>query len=609
MTFTATIGVRPGNAAYNGSVQFEVDGSPLGGPVAATNGVATSPSFETEAVGRHTVTASAAETADYVGSGGEMVEVVETDGAAVEVGSTANPAEYGAPFELQAEVVPSASLSLVPGGTVELAGGGSGCTGALAGGRTSCPPAAALAPGEDGIVAHYSGDEQFQPGEGAMLQQVTRARTRTDISAAPAGQSFFGEPVIVAAQVGRANPGSGTPGGSVRFDLDGEALGGPVPLTGGRAEAPAAKPEAGPHEIGATYGGDADFHPSGRQGIYLVLPDPTSTSVTTSAQPAQPGEPVTFTAAVKADKPSGPEPPLPEGTVQFRLDGRDLGDEVKLTGGKAVSPPAKDLKPGRHDLDAIYRPLGANFKPSHARLEQEVDQPTVTVVVSSRNPAPAGAPVEITAHVGPLVTTGTVGFDVDGAPLLGCEAIPVNGEDISCPLPNLSPGPHQVQASYSGAPLFDSSSAGLVETVEPGPSNNPVPTACQLRDVRGRVLVFRSRDAVRLVTRYRTDAPAKVTARFRTLTAAGEPGKLLGTLHHGFEKEGRDRVLRHLPPSLMRTLRRARRGFLVDFTLPGTANFCARRFHTALKLRRQVSGQQVWFEAGSPRADLPPDSR
>jgi len=63
-----------------------------------------------------------------------------------------------------------------------------------------------------------------------MVAQIERARSRTDLAASPAGRSFFGEPVTLRADVGRAKVGSGTPGGSVRFDLNGEPVGTPVPL-------------------------------------------------------------------------------------------------------------------------------------------------------------------------------------------------------------------------------------------------------------------------------------------------------------------------------------------------------------------------------------------
>jgi hypothetical protein len=119
------------------------------------------------------------------------------------------------------------------------------------------------------------------------------------------------------------------------------------------------------------------------------------------------------------------------------------------------------------------------------------------------------------------------------------------------------------------------------------------------------MLVFHSRDAVRLVTRYKAKAPGKVTVRFYERKARDKAGRLLGTLQHRFDKQGRDRIEKKLPAKRMRKLRRQGRGFIARFKMAGDPGFCARAFDKNLSLRRLVDDQTVWFQSDSGRAELP----
>jgi hypothetical protein len=602
MTFTATIGVPSGNDPYDGSVQFFVDGAALGAPQPATNGTATSPAFSTSTVGKHRVVAAALETGDYDGSEGETIEVVDPDGVAVNVGSSANPAEYGQALQLEATVVPRPPVTLTPTGTVTFTVGATGCSGTLSTASTSCEPAGVLAPGEHEVDAHYSGDAEYEPGDGAMVEKIVRAHTHTTLGGSHGPDSVYGEPVTFDAVVGRVNPGSGTPTGSVQFSLDGQAVGEPATLEGGEASAGPVTPNAGPHVLASAYGGDADFAGDTGTAPYRVLAAPTNIALSATPEPSQPDEPVSFAADVRVGLLGGSStPPVPTGAVQFRVEGLDFGTPVPLSAGRAVSPPFEEFEPGHHDVEAIYLPANENFEQSESRLDHEVKQPTYTALLSSENPSPDGGAVKVTAHVGPVTPVGSVGFQVDGKAAPGCEAISIAEEDASCTLSGLAPGPHEVRAAYSGAPLYDPSQATLVQTVGP-------PPPCKVRDVRGRLLLFRSRDAVRIVARYRAAAPGDVVVRFFARGPHGTRGHLLGKLEHTFSKPGRERVTQNLPAATMRRLRRSS-GFLVSFAVREAPGYCARVFGEDLGIRRRVSGQQVWFQTNSNRSKLPADSR
>jgi len=83
---------------------------------------------------------------------------------------------------------------------------------------------------------------------------------------------------------------------------------------------------------------------------YTPVPTPTTTSVTSSANPSAFKRPVTFTATVSVS--SGP-PPL--GGVQFHVDGNPLGMPVALSGGSA-SLATSSLSVGTHAITAAYSP-------------------------------------------------------------------------------------------------------------------------------------------------------------------------------------------------------------------------------------------------------------
>ncbi len=76
----------------------------------------------------------------------------------------------------------------------------------------------------------------------------------------------------------------------------------------------------------------------------------TTTTVTSSANPSILNSPVTFTAWVSAAIAAAG---IPEGTVQFQVDGANLGDAVPLSGGSA-SVTTSALSVGPHTVTAVY---------------------------------------------------------------------------------------------------------------------------------------------------------------------------------------------------------------------------------------------------------------
>jgi parallel beta-helix repeat protein len=120
----------------------------------------------------------------------------------------------------------------------------------------------------------------------------------------------------------------------------------------------------------------------------------TVTTVTSSANPSSFGQAVTFTATVTSD--SG----TPTGTVQFKVDGTNLGTPVALAGGTATSPSTSSLGVGTHTVTAEYS--GAGFDPSSGSLIQTVNKASQTITFTSTAPTnpPVGGSYTVTATGG-----------------------------------------------------------------------------------------------------------------------------------------------------------------------------------------------------------------
>src|SRR5207247_1761140 len=145
-----------------------------------------------------------------------------------------------------------------------------------------------------------------------------------------------------------------------------------------------------------------------------TLPGTTS-GVTSSANPSVSGQPVTFTATVKA-KTAGAG--TPTGTVTFKDGPTILGTGTLDSAGQAMFT-TSTLAVGSHSITASYGG-DANFNGSTSpRITQSVKYGTTTSVSSSLNPSVFGQSVKFTATVtanspGSGTPTGKVTFKDGG---------------------------------------------------------------------------------------------------------------------------------------------------------------------------------------------------
>jgi hypothetical protein len=195
----------------------------------------------------------------------------------------------------------------------------------------------------------YSGDSTYSGSTSAVLTQtITTAGTAASTTklSSSINPSTTGQAVTLVATVAGAGK---TPTGSVSF-RDGDTTLSVRPLAGGRASLVTSTLTAGPHTLTAMYGGDPSYAGSTSAALTQTVSDPgttaTKTVVTSSANPAKGGQPVTLTATVSGAGGS------PTGTVTFK-DGATVLAVRPLAGGRSTLT-IRTLSAGTHSITAVY---------------------------------------------------------------------------------------------------------------------------------------------------------------------------------------------------------------------------------------------------------------
>jgi hypothetical protein len=307
--------------------------------------------------------------------------------------------------------------------------------------------------------------------------------------------------VTYTATVVPVGPGSGTPTGTVTFTVTGPkkpALtctgGNTVTLSGGAASCmiPASKLTAGAtYSVAVAYSGDSGFSASNGSVQQTIAQGAAGVTLTSSANPSVSGAAVTIQASVGATSPASG---TPTGTVTFGITGADNSvatcknaDTVKLSGGNArcvLAAGSLVAGSGPYTITATYSGSTA-FTPSSGSLSQKLTKAqTALKLQQSSGRSPAGQPVTFTATVKPTPASrvplaGSVAFTVIGA---SGDAVECDGSGggsttssgggdyvATCTVPagvlQMSDGPYQVTASYSGDANDTASSASLSHVV------------------------------------------------------------------------------------------------------------------------------------------------
>ena len=353
----------------------------------------------------------------------------------VAVASSQNPSFVGQNVQFTATV---SSAGGVPTGSVQFKDGGAalGAPIALTTGGTcpvgnnacaTTPNISSLTAGSHVITAEYTdsnGNFDSNTGTLAPNQQVNNKTATTTTVLSSLNPSNVGDAVTFTAQV---NSASAT--GTVQFwdgpSGTGTALGGAISLTTGgscpgatacASTAAISNLTAGNHTITADYSGDVQFNSSTGK----LLPDPpgqqvnkkaTTTTLTSTPNPSNLGESVTFTATVVGAGGT------PTGFVQFKDNGVNLGAAQPLNGSGIATLATSSLTAGNHTpITADY--LGdAQFAISTGTLSpsptQVVNTCAASVVVDSTGDV-GGVGTELREAITAVCAGGTITFDTAG---------------------------------------------------------------------------------------------------------------------------------------------------------------------------------------------------
>lgn len=350
-TLTAQVTGMAGNAVTGGTVDFLRNGAPFTSGVTVSGSGQATVSLAGLGLGSHNFTATYNPDAGHDASTSSVLtQVVTTQTTTTTVTSSANPSTVGDTVTFTATLTalnaPTGTVTFTVNGTAQAPS-----TLSPVDATTSAATFAtsSLAAGSHSVTAQYSGAAFHATSSGSLspAQQVRRIPTLAIESSA--NPSVSGQAVTLNVTV----TGTGaTPTGTVTFSYGGGTLN-PQTLVGGSASivVPAANLTVGTWPVSFTYSGDTNYAPGAGgtlTGGQVINQASTTTLVTSSLNPAQEGQAVTFTATVAA---AAPGAGTPGGTVTFTVDG-GTGIPVTLAGGSATFAPS--LTGGSHTITATY---------------------------------------------------------------------------------------------------------------------------------------------------------------------------------------------------------------------------------------------------------------
>ncbi len=377
--------------------------------------------------------------------------------------STLNPSTHGASVTFNATVAPTSGQGTPTGSVAFMEGATVLGTGTLVGGHASYTTAG-LSTATHNVTAVYSGDGSFATSTSTVLAEVVGKAAAPGVALSTSAASVAaGVSVTFTATITSA---VGPVTGTVNF-MDGGIELGSGTITAGVATYATSTLSAGTHTITAVYAGDVNFPTvtsSALTETITAVASSSTTTVTSSLNPAPAGTSVTFTATVAVTGST-----VPTGNVSF-FDGATLLGSTALLSNKTAAFSTSTLSAGSHNITAAY--VGdTNFNGSTSAILAQVISGlaahTSTSVVSSLNPSTVGASVTFTATLsaeGQTAPTGNINF-FDGATQLGSIAISPN-KTAAFTTSALTGGSHTITATYVGdANYATSTSAALTQVV------------------------------------------------------------------------------------------------------------------------------------------------
>jgi len=364
-----------------------------------------------------------------------------------------NPGLNGETITLHATV--TANLGATPTGTVTFKNGATVLGTVTVSADSATLNLTSLPFGSDVLTATYSGATNILGSISTGVTEVYKEKTTLALTAT-VNPLEAGHSVTFTAKVVPSI--SGTPTGSVQF-FDGATLLATETVSSGSAFFGTSALAAGTHAIHAVYGGSTTYNASTSATLSEVVnKTATKTVVTSSVNPSQYLQPVTFTATVTSV--AG----VPTGTVSFERNGVSIGT-ASLSGGVAHLTTTA-MQVGTQTITAIYAATADYLASTSASLTETTKvAATTTIVTSSLNPSTHGQSVTFTAKVTPGTSgtpTGTVTFK-DGSTTLGSKTL--SGGAATFALTTLASGTHSITAVYGGSTDYAASTSPALSQV------------------------------------------------------------------------------------------------------------------------------------------------
>jgi len=394
VTFSAAVKVSaPNTMRPTGTVTF-FDGATEVGSATVVNGggsknlnsaaIATS----TLAAGSHNIQAVYSGDNVFAGSTSAIVvQVVQGSTAATTttaLSASMTSATAGQAITFTAHVTSSASGT--PTGTVTISDGALVLAQVSLDGMGQAALTTPLSAGTHAIAAAYGGDANFgasaSPPVTVTVTPASLATTTTTL-ASSANPSTAGGLITLTATVTSA---SGTPTGTVTFQDGSSTLASGVTLQSGLATLNSVSLTAGTHSLSAGYSGDSNFAASSgtlTQVVNAAQKVPTTTNLSSSANPSTIGDTITFTATVSGTGGT------PSGAVTFTVGSSIIVVNLDATGTAVLTTSA--LPVGITPVSAAYSGDSTFAGSTSAVVPQNVE----SSFSADPNPIPVAAGVSV----------------------------------------------------------------------------------------------------------------------------------------------------------------------------------------------------------------------
>ena len=279
----------------------------------------------------------------------------------------------------------------------------------------------------------------------------------------------FGSPITFTA---RLKAGNGPPTGSVQF-LDGANILANQPISAdGVSSFSTAALAIGSHIITATYNPTGSFIAASANLTQTVTGLATSVALASSANPANPGQSVAFTATITNTSSISA---TPSGSITF-FDGTTALATLPISAINSTTATASfsisTLSVGSHTISAAYTSAGLLSSVTANLTQVGNPPPSSTTLTAAPNPANYGQSVTFSATVtatssGSASPAGNI-VSTDGASVLSTQPLQPSGTSTASAqftTAALTPGSHPITASYAATAALAASSASLTEVI------------------------------------------------------------------------------------------------------------------------------------------------